>query len=233
MNPIAKRIQEARLKAKLSEKELAKKCGVAPSYIIQIESGKKIINEATAEKILSVFGEKVGFDFADIIERERIQEEVIAADIKAKLPKQAQAAPSFYQVEPTEQWAGALANIIKKFPIHDVVSSKVLGEKELPILSKKVEGIPAEKVLFVSASDDKLASLRILKGDVLMIHQMKEYASKGVYLIEYQGKKSLVLLSRETGNTYGITSGQGAEKQVVQSNLIKLIGKAVRVEFTL
>lgn len=233
MNPIAKRIQEARLKAKLSEKDLAKKCGVAPSYIIQIESGKKIINEATAEKILSVFGEKVGFDFADVIERERIQEEVIAADIKAKLPKQAQAAPSFYQVEPTDQWAGALANIIKKFPIHDVATSKVVGEKELPVLSKKVEGIPAERVLFVSASDDQLLSLRIQKGDVLLIHQNKEIGTKGVYLVEYQGKKCLTLLNRETGNTYGMANDKQTEKKIVQNNQVKIIGKAVRVEFSL
>lgn len=233
MNPIAKRIQEARLKAKLSEKDLAKKCGVAPSYIIQIESGKKIINEATAEKILSVFGEKVGFDFADVIERERIEEEVIAADIKAKLPKQAQAEPAFYPVEPTDQWAGALANIIKKFPIHDVASSKIIGEKELPVLSKKVEGIPAEKVLFVSASDDKLINMRIQKGDVVCIHMSKDFNSKGIYLIEHQGKKSLVLLSRETGNTYGLATDKQSEKQVVQSSSVKLIGKAIRVEFTL
>lgn len=232
MNPIAKKIQEARLNAKLSEKELAKKCGVAPSYIIQIESGKKIINEATAEKILSVFGEKVGFDFADVIERERIQEEVIASQIRSKLPK-AQATTEFYQVNPTDQWAGALANIIKKFPIHDVATSKVLGEKELPVLSKKVEGIPADKVLFVSASDDQLNHMRIYKADVLMIHQLKEISGKGIYLIEYQGKKQLALLNRETGNTIGLSIDKTGEKKVLQNNAVKIIGKAVRVEFTL
>lgn len=232
MNPIAKRIQEARLKAKLSEKELAKKCGVAPSYIIQIESGKKIINEATAEKILSVFGEKVGFDFADVIERERIQEEVIAADIKSKLPK-AQTPAAFYQVEPTEQWAGALANIIKQFPVYDVVTGKVLAEKELPVLSKKVEGIPADKVMFVSASDDQLIGSRIQKGDVVMLQQMKEISGKGVYLVEYQGKKMLCLLNRETDHTLGLSISKTAEKQIVQTHQIKVIGKALRVEFSI
>ncbi len=41
MNRLAEKIKKARLNAKLTEKELAKKCGLSVNYIIQIESGKK------------------------------------------------------------------------------------------------------------------------------------------------------------------------------------------------
>lgn len=226
MNPVAKKIQEARLKAKMSEKELAKKCGVAPSYIIQIESGKKIVNEETAERILAVFGEKVGFDFAEKISHEEAETRVV----KKEAPKQAE----FYNISPTDQWAGALANIIKEFPIFEVASSKVVGKKELPVLGKKVEGIPWDKALFVRADDDFLSPSRILKGDVLFIHQMKEYSGRGVYLIEHNQKRQLRVLSKESSNTTALSDGSsGAPKLILENAKFKILGKCLRVEFTI
>ena len=56
MNRLAVKIKEARIKAGLTEKQLAKKCGLSVSYIIQIESGKKIVNESVADKILKSLG---------------------------------------------------------------------------------------------------------------------------------------------------------------------------------
>ena len=162
MNPIALKIKDARIKANMSEKDLAKKCGVAPSYIIQIESGKKIINEVTAEKILAVFGQKVGFDFGDQEEEEK--------PVEKKPEKKKEVAPVYYDVEPNDQWAGALANIIKKYPIEEVTTKKVIGSKELPIIAKKVEGFPWEKLMFVQAMNDDLKAVRIRKGEIGRAH---------------------------------------------------------------
>lgn len=227
MNPIAQKIKESRLKANMSEKDLAKKCGVAPSYIIQIESGKKIVNEKTAENILAVFGEKVGFDFQDQISDER--EPVQTVEKKKEVAK-----PSFYEVEPNDQWAGALANLIKKFSITEVTSKKVVGYKELPILGKKVEGIAWERVLFVKAIDDELESVRIRKGDVLMIHEMKEVQGKGIYLIEMNQKRMLRVVYKESGNKLIIGMGKkDNSEQSSEASQVKIIGKCVRVEFEL
>lgn len=226
MNPIALKIKEARLKANMSEKDLAKKCGVAPSYIIQIESGKKIVNEKTAENILAVFGEKVGFDFQD-----SIAEEAEAAPKPVKKKEVVQ--PTFYDVEPNDQWAGALANLIKKFTIVEVVSGKPAGFKELPIIGKKVEGIPWERVQFVKASDDALDSMRIRKGDVLMVHEMKEVQNKGVYLIELNQKRLLRVVYKESGNKLVVTQGKGDTPETYETSKVKILGKCIRVEFDL
>lgn len=225
MNPIAQKIKEARLKANMSEKDLAKKCGVAPSYIIQIESGKKIVNEKTAENILAVFGEKVGFDFQDSIAEETAP---VAAAPKKKEPVQ----PTFYDVTPNDQWAGALANLIKKFTITEVATGKAVGFKELPIVGKKVEGLPWEKVQFVKASDDALESMRIKKGDVLMVHEMKEVQNKGVYVVEIAQKRLLRVLYKESGNKLMVTDGRkDAIAEGYELSKVKVLGKCVRVEF--
>ena len=228
MNPIAQKIREARLKANMSEKDLAKKCGVAPSYIIQIESGKKVVNEQTAERILTVFGEKVGFDFSD-----KITEEETAAATKV-VKKEVAKPQEFYNVEPTDQWAGALANIIKKFPVHDVATNKMLDQKELPVLGKKVEGVSWEKILYVKASDDELSELRIRKGDTLLVHLNKEVQGRGVYLVEIDQKKLLRVVQKETGNTLAVSKTLKPEhKEILQNNQVKILGKCVRVEFNL
>ena len=56
MNRVAQKIKDARLKSGMSEKQLAKKCGLSVSYILQIETGKKIINEKMADKNPGGFG---------------------------------------------------------------------------------------------------------------------------------------------------------------------------------
>lgn len=227
MNPLAKKIQEARLKAKMSEKDLAKKCGLAASYIIQIESGKKIINEKTAETILAVFGERVEMDFMSEMEQEKPAPKPI---VKKEAPKPVQ---PHIAVEPNDQWAGALANIIKTFPIQELSNNKMVGSKELPVLNKSIEGIPWEKLMFFRASDDDAKELRIQMGDVVWVQQIKEIQGKGVYLIEIKNKKMIRRLHK-TNNKFEISTGS-QDKTPVTAELheVKILGKCVRVETTL
>lgn len=227
MNPIAIKIKESRLKAGMSEKDLAKKCSVAPSYIIQIESGKKIINEKTAETILAVFGEKVGFDFQD----NGNEDEITERKIEQKKPA---VQPDFYDVEPNAQWAGALANIIKKYPIYEMGTTKIAGYKELPILGKKVEGLPWDKLSFIKCTTQELEALRICKNDVLMVHQMKDVLGKGVYLIEMDQKVLLRVVHKDTSNKLILSKGVKEEQGVpVEISKLKILGKVIRVEFML
>lgn len=226
MNPLAKKIQEARIKAKMSEKDLAKKCGLAASYIIQIESGKKIINEKTAETILAVFGERVEMDFMTEIE----EKPVVKTVVKKEAPKVVQ---PHVAVEPNDQWAGALANIIKTFPIQELPSNKVVGSKELPVLNKNIEGIPWEKLMFYKVSDDDAKDLRIQAGDVVWVQQVKEIQGKGVYLVEMKNKK-LIRRMHKTNNKFELSKGpQDAAPITAELQDVKIIGKCVRVECTL
>ncbi len=45
MSRVSDKIKEARLKKGLTQKQLAKKLGVAENFINEVESGRKIINE--------------------------------------------------------------------------------------------------------------------------------------------------------------------------------------------
>lgn len=236
MNPIAKKIQEARLKAKMTEKELAKKCGLSAGYIMQIESGKKIINENAASAILDVFGETMETSYNAYLEENEnkpVAAEPTKAPLKAAAPVNPLSAQTPVQVEPTAQWAGALASIIKQFKVIDIRSGKSVGQKELPVLNRKIEEIPWEKLLLFMASDDEASGLRIRKGDILWVHEMKALQGEGIYLIDWQNLKQLCRIQKQTGQLV-LSRGAAASKPViVDVKDIRIIGRCVKVEFAL
>jgi transcriptional regulator with XRE-family HTH domain len=222
MNRIAEKIQKARRKAGLSEKQLAKKCGLAASYIMQVETGKKIINEATADKILGVLGEEIAmFDVTDMKEEEK--------PVRVSKPVQA----ARYTVEPNEQWANALAGVIEKFPIYECRNNQVVGYKELPILGKKVEGFHPDKLLFVKASNNEAEALRIKNGDMVMVLKTKEIQNNSIYLIEVGNQRIIRKLRRESSKVRLFRNHIDAASELVSLAEIKLIGRCIRVEFSL
>lgn len=223
MSTLANKIREERLKAKLTEKELAKKCGLSANYIKDIESNKKIVNEGLAEKILSVFGKESGLDaFYNEPEREV---EVVKVIVK-EAPKEV-----FYNVQPNAQWGDALANIIKKFPIYEMKNNKVVGSKELPILNKKIGAWPWEKLLFLKVSEVDFENFRIEQGDVIWVHLLNDIPSNGMYVIELNGKK-IIRKIKKAGKSIELFKGLKGEKGLsVELKKVKIIGKCVRVEF--
>jgi len=227
MNRVAMKIKEARTKAKMTEKELAKKCGLTASYIIQIESGKKVVNEKVAENILKALGEKLEFmNLEDNSEEKKTN----VSEQKRKKEKEVE----FYEVKPTEQWSDALANIIKKFPIYEVSTNKVTGYKELPVIGKKVEGYNWDKILFVQATDNEMEALRIKKNDIIMIQLTNEIQNNSVYLFEIHNKKMVRQLRKEANNKVIISTGAKGENPVTtELSKVKIIGKCVKVEFEL
>ncbi len=48
------------------------------------------------------------------------------------------------------------------------------GFKELPIHSNKVEGYPLDKVFYLEVQDDEMTGFRMLKGDLVFSHLVKE-----------------------------------------------------------
>lgn len=223
MNSIGKKIKEARINAKLTEKQLAKKCGVAESFIVQVESGRKVINEKTAENILKKLGAKL-----ESILQEDLKEE---KQERAKPVKQTtRPTVEFNPVEPTGQWADALANVIKKYPIYDIATGNSVGQKNLPVLEKKVEGYRWDKLMFVKYNDTGLEGLRIHKNDIVQVYLTNDIQNNGVYLLEIGNKKVIRQLQKESSKLYLSTSSK-EEPTTTDISKVKLIGRCVKVEY--
>ena len=223
MNRIAEKIQTARRKAGLSEKQLAKKCGLAASYIMQVETGKKIINEATADRILGALGEEIVLVEASDLREEQQQ------PVRAKKPLQS----ASFTVEPNEQWANALEGVIKKYPIFESKTNKAVGMKELPIIGKKVEGHHPDKLLFVKASNNEVEALRIKNGDVVAVLKTKEIENNHIYLLEIGNQRMIRKVRKENNKVRLFKNHIDAGSELVSTADIKVIGKCMKVEISL
>ncbi|GAB6109634.1 helix-turn-helix domain-containing protein [Fusibacter bizertensis] len=221
MNRLAVKIKEARIKAKMSEKDLAKACGQNINYILQIESGKKVINEQIAEQILKILGEKIEF-FQD-------KEEAPKDIVKKPEPKKVIIKEEMKAITPTDQWADALSGVIKAYAVTDE-NGKAIDSKELSIISKKVDGVQYDKVSFVKLTNSQLPQHRLFINDVITLQSTNEYSSNGIYYIEY-GQKKFVRYVEKINNTQVIISTGKNENEIeVGLKAIKIIGKAIKVE---
>lgn len=222
MNRLAMKIKEARIASGLTEKQLAKKCGLSVGYILQIESGKKIVNESIADKILKALGTKEEF----------IKEEKPAPEPKIK--KEASRPHETVIAQPNAVWADALAGVIKKYPIQDIQSGKAEGYKELPIISKKIEGHHPDKIMFVKSPNDDMEAFRIQKGDVLTVFVTNDVKNDGIYLFEVSGKKMIRQLRKEANKQMRLSKcSNDSSAKTVDINRVKVVGRIIKNEFSI
>lgn len=221
MNRLAVKIKEARIKANMSEKDLAKACGQNINYILQIESGKKVINEQIAEQILKVLGEKI----------ELFQDQEEAPKVVTKQPevKKVVNKEDMKAITPTGQWADALSGVIKTYAVTDE-NGKAVGVKELSIISKKVDGIQYDKVSFVKLTNSQLPQHRLFLNDIITLQSTNEYSSNGIYYIEYEQKKWIRYVEKINNTQVIISTGKNENEIETGLKSIKVIGKAIKVE---
>ncbi|MEN1759059.1 helix-turn-helix domain-containing protein [Anoxynatronum sibiricum] len=234
MNPIAEAIRKARLRAGMTEKMLAKKCGLAENYIKQVESGRKVIQEQAAQRILQVLGEETDvLQQGSHLRRDSGEnEDDRETENNRSTRNQAVKRDASLSIEPNDQWTDALAHIIRRFPVENLATGKIVAQKELPVLGKKIEGVPWERVRFFQVADGQLQSLRIFKDDLVMVCETTEIINGKIHVIEVNGQKMIRKLSKDQQKKILLSTGSSGEvPTAVTEKQLKLIGRCVSVEF--
>ncbi|MFZ5966711.1 MAG: S24 family peptidase [Bacillota bacterium] len=227
MSRIGERIKQERMKQSISPKQLGKKCGVSESFIIDIESGKKIINEKLSEKI----GKVLGVNFDENLVTEPKEEETI---IRKEPKKQEIQLKGREFVEPLAPWEDALSGIVRKIPVFDIEMKNILEYRSFPIIDKKIEGYNPDKLLYISVPDDSLKEYRMMKGDRILVYLNQEVINHSFVLAAYDGKNRIRKLKRVDGNHLSFFTKENDPKaERVNAKEVKIIGRCVRVEFDL
>lgn len=218
MSRVGKRIQDARMRSGVSAKQLAKKLGVSESFINEIESGKKIINEdliKRVEKTLEInLDEEIFTEVAEPVEN--LNKETLSSNAVNK------------------QMEDAFSHILKKIPVCDIYFKEIYEYKYMPILDKKVEGYNGDKLIYIKATDDSMRGFRILKGDRLMLYQNQEVINNSIVLLEMEGKRCIRQIKRLDANKILVISHSNdlkTETKDVKS--INIIGRCLRLEIEL
>lgn len=163
MSRLGDAIRKARLNAKMTEKALGRKCGMAERVIKDIESGRRIVSDDQAQRILKLLG-------ADSPVSTELE---VAAEPEVKLrprprayimPAAEVAAEAQGAVDAsTDAWLDALGGVVRRVPVmgpDGVVVDHVLT----PIIGGKIEGGAPDRVLYFRVPDDSLRGFRIHAG---------------------------------------------------------------------
>lgn len=225
MSRVGDRIKEARLKANIPQKALAKKLGVSEKYINEVEMGRKVAQESFINKAAKVLNTDLNDINMVVTDEDLMEEKRVAKESK----------PSFKKDNKSnEVWENAFSSVLKNVPIYDYELKNLKGHKELPIHSNKVEGYPQDKVIYLQVSDDEMSGFRMLRGDLVFGHLVTELNQNGFYLVNYKGDTKIREVRRLDNSKVLLMSNRGsAMTETVEVRNMKVVAKLDRVEIKL
>ena len=229
MSRLGDTIRTARLKAKMTEKALGKKCGLAESFIKDVESGRKIVSDDQAQRILKVLG------VSDPVSTEL----EVAAEPPVKLrPKpRAYVLPVEEQAEnarkaaeeSSDAWLDALGGVVKRVPVMSA-DGLVIDHVLTPIVGGKIEGGAPDKVLYYRCPDDMLRGFRVHAGDLLLVVPTNKAEDGQLMLVEHKGQRMVRKLLKLDGGRIQMQAFDHEFTAAVGTIMdVKVLGRCVRL----
>jgi transcriptional regulator with XRE-family HTH domain len=224
---VGENIKRLRNEAGLTQKTLAKKLGVAESFINEVESGRKVINESLISRISKVLGKEIN-DIGMSVEEESSREEMqpsksFKTDIKPKKVEEVQ-----------EVWSSAFGSVLRNVPVYDYNMTKAKSTRLLPVQNNKIEGYAQDKVFYLEVENDDLIGLRIAKGDIAFAHSAHELENNGVFLLEYSSERVIRQIKKLDNTKVLLISNRGSLKtETANIKEVKVIAKLDRIEIKL
>ena len=232
MSRLGDSIRAARLKAKMSEKALGKKCGMAESVIKEIESGRRIVSDEQAQRILRLLGadSPVSTELDVAAEPEvklRPRPRAYVLPLSPESPQQESAAR-----ESSDAWLDALGGVVKRVPVSDE-QGVVIDHVLTPIIGGKIEGGAPDKVLYYRCPDNALRGFRVYAGDLLLTVPASKAEDDRIMLICYKGQRIVRKLLRLDGNRIQMqTFDSEFRAEIAPSNEVQVLGRCVRLQRT-
>lgn len=242
MSRIGQEINKLRLQKGLSPKQLAKALGVSENFVLDIESGKKIISDDMIGRVSKALDFELGPIGLFASEDKQADKYTgagkasIPATVTASVRQQAGAAQSKVNLnQPVQEvWDDAFGNILKTVPVYDYRMDKLIEKKLLPIEKNKVEGFQKEKVFYLNIEDNDMTGFRIAKGDRALSILTGEIDADGIYFIEYNGSRAVRQVKKLQADKLLLVSNKGTLiTETISTKSIKVIARLVKLEVSL
>ena len=239
MSRLGDLIRLERTRQGLTFKQVARKCGVSDKYLMEVESGKRIIADDQARRILKTIGLK-----------QQTEAEFTLDDIAATVDLQSAVAPAISQVVPDKKltkkekqggdsdqtavpgsiWLDALAGVLKHVPVFNA-AMKEIDHRLLPITNGKIEGASPDKVYYLSAPDNQMRGFRVMKGDYLLVVPASGPVDGVLMVLDTPYGKILRKTILMAGFQVMLqTYDDRCESEIKNLNEITVVGKCVRLE---
>ena len=230
MSRLGDSIRAARLKAKMTEKALGKKCGMAESVIKEIESGRRIVSDEQAQRILKLLGadSPVSTELDVAAEPEvklRPRPRAYVLPLSPESPQQESAAR-----ESSDAWLDALGGVVKRVPVCDP-DGVVIDHVLTPIIGGKIEGGAPDKVLYYRCPDNALRGFRVYAGDLLLTVPANKPEDDRMMLVVYKGERIVRKLLKLDGSRIQMQSFDSEFHAVVAPAAeVKVVGLCVKLQ---
>ncbi len=242
MSRIGQEINKLRLQKGLSPKQLAKALGVSENFVLDIESGKKIISDdmiGRVSKALDFELGPIGLFASEDKQGDKYagaERAAVPAAVTSSVKQQAGAAQNKVNLnQPVQEvWDDAFGNILKTVPVYDYRMDRLIEKKLLPIEKNKVEGFQKEKVFYLNIEDTDMTGFRIAKGDRALSILTGEIDADGIYFIEYNGSRAVRQVKKLQADKLLLVSNKGTLiTETISTKSIKVIARLVKLEISL
>jgi transcriptional regulator with XRE-family HTH domain len=234
MSRAGEKLQSIRTQLGLSQKQLAKKLGVAENFINEVEQGRKILNEAFMNKLSKLTGKDIN-DITMSIEEEADREQV---NIKAETVRvnkiNGAKKPNRELPQINDVWSDALSSVLKTVSIYKYDLKEVAGSRQLPVVSNKIDGYALDKVLYLLIEEDDMIGFRIAKGDIAFAHLTHEVENNAICLLEINGERVIRQIKKLDNSKVLLISNKGSLRtETAFIKDINVIARLDRVEIKL
>ncbi|MDR0396859.1 MAG: XRE family transcriptional regulator [Oscillospiraceae bacterium] len=234
----------------LTTKQVARMCGVADKYLIDVEAGTRIIADDQARRILKRIGlerqNEADFSLdaiaasADLAASARKPDADEETDQRTRARDKAREPDKPVMSLPSEQPDGgiflsALSEVLRQVPIYDA-SWRVAGHRLLPIIGGRIEGGQPDHVLYFIAPDASCRGFRILPGDQALILPAQSPIDGAIMLCEYNNHRALRKVKLDPANLNRVTLqsyDREFETETIPTDQAVFIGRVARIEITL
>lgn len=238
MSRLGDLIKTERLRQGLTHRQVAKKCGVAESFLIGVEAGTRIIADDQARRILKTMGLKQQTE-ADFT-LDDIAATVDLATVKPGLQKAAESKPAQKAEEaPAGEgvsgsiWLDALTSVLKRVPVYNAVM-KEIDHKLLPVRNGQIENAPPDKVYYYLVPDDAMRGFRICQDDLTLVVPASSPIDGAIMLVEVKGRRMMRKVKRLEGFQLLLQSyDREYAAETYNINEVNCLGRCVRVEIAL
>ncbi len=239
MSRLGDLIRLERTRQKLTYKQVARKCGVSEKYLEEVESGRRIIQDDQARRILRSMGmqQQTEADFT-------LDDIAATVDLQSAVPTIARAA----EKKPTKKekhegtedgsaepvagsiWLDALSGVLKHVPVMNAAMKEV-GHRLLPITNGKIEGANPDKVYYLTAPDNDLRGFRVMKGDLLLVVPAQAPVDGAIMVLDTPyGKIMRKTVSMPNFQVMLQKFDQSCESEIRNLNAVTVVGRCVRLE---
>ena len=230
MSRLGDTIRAARLKKKMTEKALGKKCGMAENVIKDIEACRRIVSDDQAQRILKVLGtdNPISTELDVAAEPEvqlRPKPRAYVLPIEPEQPQKEEAAR-----ESSDAWLDALGGVVKRVPVCDP-DGVVIDHVLTPIIGGKIEGGAPDKVLYYRCPDNALRGFRVYAGDLLLTVPANKPEDDRMMLVVYKGERIVRKLLKLDGSRIQMQSCDSEfHAGVAPAAEVKVVGLCVKLQ---